>query len=50
MMAIFDRDLWFVPLSVSRVKIFEGGGLFRGVARVRIFGVLVAEIQESKPW
>ena len=46
---MYDKDFWFIPFGVSRVREKTGTG-YIGYADYRIFGIRIARVQETRPW
>lgn len=45
----FKAEYALIPLSVQRVRVSENRR-WTGLLRVRIFGVLIAELHAVNPW
>ncbi len=47
---IFDWKRVVIPVSTQYVKFQVTRFSWRGVLRIRLFGLCVAELQVNKPW
>jgi hypothetical protein len=46
----FDREYLLTPLAIERVRQSITTLSYVGIARIRIFGFTIAEIQLTNPW